>query len=73
MKNENFFYFLLKWYASFCTCLNCAFDGDIPVVKQRDVFYNALTQTYLLKTYNNAFIGYIYIALFGDNNKTEEE
>jgi len=38
-------------------------------VKQRDVFYNALAQTFFIQIYNNAFIGFGYIALFKENEK----
>ena len=47
----------------------CAFDGDILVVKQRDVLYNALTQTLLVHIYNNAYIVSGDIAMFGNNEK----
>jgi hypothetical protein len=47
----------------------CAVDGDVLVVKQRDVFYNALTQTFLLQIYHNTFIISGDIAMFRENEK----
>jgi hypothetical protein len=49
--------------------VKCAFDEDLLVVKQRDVFYNALTQTFLLETCNYTFIVSGGIALFRENDK----
>ena len=49
--------------------VQCASEGDILVVKQRDVFYNALTQTFLLQIYHNAFIVSGDIATFRENEK----
>jgi hypothetical protein len=47
----------------------CAVDVDILVVKQREVFYNALTQTFLLQIYHNAFVVSGDIAMFRENEK----
>lgn len=70
MKGKKVFRFYLKRHRSFCSALQCAFDGDILVVKQRDVFYNALTQTFLLQIYNNAFIVSGEIDLFREDENS---
>ena len=69
MKGKKILRFFLKQYRGLCPVLICAFDGDILVVKQRDVFYNALTQTFLIQIYNNVFVVYGDIALFRENEK----
>jgi hypothetical protein len=69
VKSKKVLWFFLKRYRGFCPILTCALDGDILVVKQRDVFYNAPTQTFLIQIYNNAFVVSGNIALFKENEK----
>jgi hypothetical protein len=69
MKDKKILQLFWKWYRGFCPCLKCAFDGDILVVKQRDVFSNALAQTFFIQIYNNAFVVSGDIALFRETNK----
>ena len=69
MKDKKILRFFQKWHRGLCPILKCAFDGDILVVKQRDVFSNALARTFFIQIYNNAFVVSGDIALFRVNHK----
>jgi hypothetical protein len=68
MKGKNIFLFYQRQYGSLCPILMCALDGDFLVVKQREVLYNALTQTFLIQIYNNAFV-YPVISLCSEKKR----
>jgi hypothetical protein len=69
MNREKVFRLFWKWYRSLYPILKGAFDRDILVVNQRDVFSNALAQTFFIQIYNNAFVVSGDIALFRENHK----